>query len=71
MVISDQEKVLIGVRIEPELLGHSRNYDIPEKAGIEKFKDRIPPYQVRGRLGQARNDKKEKTYVVVYKNWTI
>ena len=63
MVISDQEKVLIGVRIEPELSGHSRNYDIPEKAGIEKFKDRIPPYQVRGRLSQARNDKKNEQFI--------
>jgi len=27
----------------------------------------IPPYQVRGRLSQARNDKPYKTYVVMYK----
>ena len=26
----------------------------------------IPPYQVRGRLSQARNDKPYKTYVVMY-----
>ena len=26
----------------------------------------IPPYQVRGRLGQARNDRLHKTYVVKY-----
>jgi hypothetical protein len=28
----------------------------------------IPPYQVRGRLGQALNDRMHKTYVVMYKN---
>jgi hypothetical protein len=27
----------------------------------------IPPYQVRGRLSQTRNDKLYKTYVVMYK----
>jgi len=64
LVISDQEKVLVGVRIEPELLGHSRNYDIPEKAGIERFKDWIPPYQVRGRLSQARNDENDAEMLV-------
>jgi len=28
----------------------------------------IPPYQVRGRLSQARNDKLHRTYVVTYEN---
>ena len=38
---------------------HSRESGNPEKHWI-------PPYQVRGRLGQARNDKLHKTYVVMY-----
>ncbi len=40
---------------------------VPAKAGNqEEQKYWIPPYQVRGRLGQARNDKPQKIYVVVY-----
>jgi hypothetical protein len=49
---------------------------IPAKAGIQTPSLRrqgtiiletwIPPYQVRGRLSQARNDKANKTYVVMY-----
>jgi len=31
----------------------------------------IPPYQVRGRLSQARNDKLDKTYVVTCKLFAI
>jgi hypothetical protein len=36
---------------------------IPAKAGIQET---IPPYQVRGRLNQARNNKLFKTYIVKY-----
>gem|GEM_PF-6839788 len=39
---------------------HSRESGNPEKHWI-------PPYQVRGRLSQARNDKPVKIYVVMYK----
>ena len=47
---------------------------IPAKAGIQRPCESrnqyltywIPPYQVRGRLSQARNDKWHKTYVVIY-----
>jgi hypothetical protein len=49
---------------------------IPAKAGIQTpslqrqgtiiLETWIPPYQVRGRLGHARNDKPYKTYVVMY-----
>ena len=39
---------------------------IPANAGIQK-KDWIPPYQVRGRLSQARNDKLLRTYVVMHR----
>jgi len=40
---------------------------VPAKAGNQSLKNRIPPYQVRGRLGQARNDKLDKIYVVMYR----
>jgi len=40
---------------------HSRESGNPEKHWI-------PPYQVRGRLSQARNDKLHNTYMVIYKN---
>ena len=40
---------------------HSRENGNPEKHWI-------PPYQARGRLSQARNDKLDKTYVVMHKN---
>jgi hypothetical protein len=39
---------------------HSRESGNPEKHWI-------PPYQVRGRLSQARNDKLYKSYAVTYK----
>jgi len=39
---------------------------IPAKAGIQKSTG-FPPYQVRGRLSQARNDKLYKSYAVTYK----
>jgi hypothetical protein len=41
---------------------HSRESGNPEKHWI-------PPYQVRGRLSQARNDKLYKSYAVTYKNF--
>ena len=45
----------------------SRNPDVvPAKAGNQYLTYWIPPYQVRGRLSQARNDKWHKTYVVIY-----
>ena len=46
---------------------HSRESG-PAKGGTGKHW--IPPYQVRGRLGQARNDKEQKIYVVVYSHET-
>jgi hypothetical protein len=36
---------------------------IPEKARNQKISDWIPPYQVRGRLSQARNDNKAETFL--------
>jgi hypothetical protein len=36
---------------------------IPEKARIQKISDWILPYQVRGRLSQARNDNKAETFL--------
>jgi len=40
------------------------NSNSPAKGGTGKHW--IPPYQVRGRLSQARNDKLDKIYVVMY-----
>jgi len=39
---------------------------VPAKAGNYHLGAWIPPYQVRGRLGQARNDRLRQTYVVMY-----
>jgi hypothetical protein len=45
----------------------SRNLDVvPAKAGNQYLAYWIPPYQVRGRLSHARNDKLLKTHVVMY-----
>ena len=40
---------------------------VPAKAGNQYLTDWIPPDQVRGRLSQARNDRTDRTYVLVYK----
>jgi hypothetical protein len=48
-------------------INSSRNPDVvPAKAGNQYLTYWIPPYQARGRLSQARNDKWHKTYVVIY-----
>jgi hypothetical protein len=48
----------------------SRNPDpVPAKAGNHYFRNWIPPYQVRGRLNHARNDRAYKIYVVIYKSY--
>jgi len=40
---------------------------VPAKVGNQCFAYWVPPYQVRGRLSQARNDKLCKIYVGMYK----
>jgi hypothetical protein len=42
--------------------------DVPAEAGNHHSGIWIPPYQVRGRLSQARNDKLHNTYMVIYRN---
>jgi hypothetical protein len=62
-----------GVIPAPIFIGinSSRNPDVvPAKAGNQYFSHWIPPYQVRGRLNQVRNDKLDKTYEVTYKRRT-
>jgi hypothetical protein len=46
-------------------INHSKGV-IPAKAGNYHLGAWIPPYQVRGRLSQARNDRLRQTYVVMY-----
>jgi hypothetical protein len=55
---------IIHNEINPDEGRHSCESRNPEKHWI-------PPYQVRGKLSQARNDKKEKTYTVVYSKQPI
>ena len=46
----------------------SRNPDVvPAEAGNQYLKYWIPPYQVRGRLSQARNDKTNNIYLDMIK----
>ena len=40
--------------------------DVPAEAGNHHSGIWIPPYRVRGRLSQARNDKWAKIYIVMY-----
>jgi hypothetical protein len=67
----DTSRLLIHSDINNSERCHSRESGnpgvVPAKAGNQvKTKYWIPPDQVRGRLSQARNDRKEKTYVVIY-----
>jgi hypothetical protein len=55
-------------KLVPAKAGSGNPGVVPAKAGNQGLAYWIPPYQVRGRLSQARNDKLHNTYMAIYKN---
>ena len=53
-------------KLVPTKVGSGNPDVVPGKAGNYHLGAWIPPYQVRGRLSQARNDRLRQTYVVMY-----